>query len=112
MEEVTIVVFWDPAGYPNAEKAKVSALRNTPVRIIWVVGPGVATIDDIWFIGNPQGSITRPVRRPDGSWTAIDTVKGNDTLKYLVKATSSAGVQATSPDPEIENEVQDPPLQN
>lgn len=102
-ETVDIQVFWDPSGFPTANDTTVRAALNSAVTITWSPGPGIASIDAFNFTSNPNGSITPPVKR-NGVWTAVDTVKGHDQLKYLVQATNTAGTRAWSPDPMIENE--------
>ena len=107
-QPVNIEVYWvgGADGYPTADKATVRAALNAAVTITWSNGPGIGSIDAFNFTSNPQGSITPPVKR-NGVWTAVDTVKGNDILKYLVQATSNQGYgQKWSPDPEIENDVE------
>lgn len=104
---ISITVYWsgDANGYPTANDITVPGKLNSATTITWVAGPGIASIDGFNFTSNPQGSMTPPVQR-HGVWTAVDTIKGNDRLKYLVQATSSAGHgQKWSPDPMVENEV-------
>lgn len=103
---VAITVFWNTTtNSPDAANTTVRGKLNSATTVTWVCGAGVASIDGFNFTGNPQGSITPPAQR-NGVWTAVDTVKGNDTLKYLVQATSSGGVQQWSADPVIQNEIE------
>jgi hypothetical protein len=109
MRIIEVPVYWqgqDP-GYPWADDIKVRGRRNEAVTIRWVP-PTEIEINDIEFTDNPQGSISKPRKAGNTrNWEAIDTVKGNGTLKYVIVGTHTAhGGPHTSPDPLIENEME------
>jgi hypothetical protein len=114
-DKVTITVFWDANGYPMAADKVIRRRRNAAVRVVWTPDATIERIDAIVFTANPpepRGSITPPQKDPTnpGDWFAMDTIQGNDRLKYIITATrKGASTPTDSPDPLIENELDPEP---
>jgi hypothetical protein len=111
MEIIPIRVYWKNGaeGYPWADDIKVPGKPQQQFRIQWVPDEGFE-IDDIRFMQNPKGAISKPHKAGNTrNWEAIDTVRETATLKYVVDATHNTYGKKTSPDPLIENEMEPTP---